>query len=130
MKRIALVVGSLGLLASCATRAVGPATTTAGDAAPVADVKPVPAAALVDPIGTTPEASVEVPKMAPGHGVDFENNWIFDRYGKFRRTFGGVAQKDGRRYDVIKVELWSDHSEKTIYFDITENWNAWTPDMH
>ena len=31
-----------------------------------------------------------------------------------------------RMYSVIKVEL-ADHSERTIYFDITENWTTWKP---
>jgi hypothetical protein len=104
-----------------------PAVTSAPSAPPP---KETAAATLIDASGTTPEAAVEVPKDAPGHGIDFENNWIFDHYGKFRRTFGGVAQREGRRYDVVKVELWKDHSIQTIYFEITENWNAWTPEMH
>ena len=37
----------------------------------------------------------------------------------FRRRSGGLASQAGRRYDVIKVEL-SDHTERTLYFDITD----------
>ena len=36
----------------------------------------------------------------------------------------GSGQVSGRRYEVVKVEL-ADHSERTIYFDITENEKNW-----
>jgi len=67
-----------------------------------------------------------VPADAPNDGVDFENNWIFDRFGRFRRAGGGTGQASGRRYDVIEVEL-PDGSKHKVYFDITENWKRWTP---
>jgi hypothetical protein len=70
--------------------------------------------------------AVTVPAEAPQEGVPFENNWIFDRFGRFRKIGGGTGQQDGRRYDVIKFEL-PDHSEHAVYFDITENWRLWTP---
>jgi len=87
---------------------------------------PKAAAELTDRFGDSVETAVPVPKDAPNEGVDFENRWIYDRYGRFRRTKGGVGQQNGRRYDVITVEL-PDTSQHTVYFDITENWNAWTP---
>ena len=69
-----------------------------------------------------------VPADAPNEGIDFQNNWIFDRYGRFRRAGGGLAHAGegsaARRYEVVKVEL-ADHSERTIYFDITENEKNW-----
>jgi len=58
--------------------------------------------------------------------VPFENDWIFDRYGRFRRTGGGTGNASGRRYDVIKIEL-PNGDQKTVYFDITENWKHWSP---
>jgi hypothetical protein len=29
-------------------------------------------------------------------------------------------------YSVVKIEL-ADHSERTVYFDVTENWKNWKP---
>jgi len=97
--------------------------------APVAAQPPAKsAAALVDHTGDSPETAVVVPTDAPNEGIDFQNNWIFDRYGRFRRAGGGIAHAgEGsalRRYEVVKVEL-ADHSERTIYFDITENEKTW-----
>jgi hypothetical protein len=101
--------------------------------APVAAPVPVPvaavsAAALADHLGDSPETAVVVPADAPNEGIDFQNNWIFDRYGRFRREGGGIAHAgEGsalRRYEVVKVEL-ADHSRRTIYFDITENEKTW-----
>ena len=51
-------------------------------------------------------------------GVLRENEWIFARYGKFRKTGVGLATVEPRKFDVIRVEL-ADHSEKEIFFDIT-----------
>jgi len=85
-----------------------------------------PAASLADHLGDSTATAVTVPADAPEEGVPFENNWIFDRFGRFRKIGGGTGQQDGRRYDVIKFEL-PDHSEHTVYFDITENWRLWTP---
>jgi hypothetical protein len=100
--------------------------------APVAAAAPKPAAvsaaALVDHTGDSPETAVVVPTDAPNEGIDFQNKWIFDRYGRFRRAGGGIAHKgEGsatRRYEVVKIEL-ADHSLRTVYFDITENEKTW-----
>ena len=51
-------------------------------------------------------------------GVLRENEWIYGRYGKFRKTGVGLATVEPRKYDVVRVEL-ADHSEKEIFFDIT-----------
>ena len=84
---------------------------------------------MVDHTGDSPETAVTVPTDAPNEGIDFQNNWIFDRYGRFRREGGGIAHAgEGsatRRYEVVKIEL-ADHSERTVYFDITENERTWT----
>jgi hypothetical protein len=85
-----------------------------------------PASALVDHLGDSTTTAVDVPADAPEEGVPFERNWIFDRYGRFRKISSGTGTLEGRRYDVIRVEL-GDHSERTIYFDITENWKRWSP---
>ena len=58
--------------------------------------------------------------------IDFELAWISRHYGPFRKTFGGTAVHEGRRYEVIRVEL-PDKSTHEIFFDITENWNNWKP---
>jgi hypothetical protein len=101
-------------------------------ATPVATAAPKPAAvsaeALIDHTGDSPDTAVVVPTDAPNEGIDFQNNWIFDRYGRFRRAGGGIAHAgEGsatRRYEVVKIEL-ADHSERTVYFDITENEKTW-----
>jgi hypothetical protein len=97
-------------------------------ATPVVVASPKSAAALVDHTGDSPETAVMVPAHAPNEGIDFQNNWIFDRYGRFRRAGGGIAHAgEGsalRRYEVVKIEL-ADHSERTVYFDITENEKTW-----
>ncbi len=51
-------------------------------------------------------------------GVQRENEWVYGRYGKFRKTGVGLATVEQRKFDVIRVEL-ADHSEKEIFFDIT-----------
>ncbi|MBV8544825.1 MAG: hypothetical protein JO093_21955 [Acidobacteria bacterium] len=97
-----------------------------------AAVAPKPAAvsaeALVDHTGDSPETAVTVPADAPNEGIDFQNHWIFDRFGRFRRTGGGIAHAGEssamRRYEVVKIEL-PDHSQHTVFFDITENEKTW-----
>ena len=73
---------------------------------------------------------MHVPTDAANEGIDFENNWIYDRFGRFRRSSWGLAHageaSTRRMYKVVKIEL-ADHSERTVYFDITENWNTWQP---
>src|SRR3954471_23469815 len=101
--------------------ACAPKPQPAPAAVPVAVPAPAAksAAALVDHTGDSPETAVMVPADAPNEGIDFQNNWIFDRYGRFRRAGGGLAHAGegtaSRRYEVVKVEL-ADHSERTVYF--------------
>jgi len=121
MQRSLTVLAAVLLVAGCAAQkatAPAPASTPAAPSA----------AALVDHQGDSPETAVHVPADAPNDGIDFENNWMYDRYGRFRRAGWGVAHAgEGsakRMYSVVKIEL-ADHSERTVYFDITENWNAW-----
>jgi lipoprotein-anchoring transpeptidase ErfK/SrfK len=109
------------------TPASAPASTAAAPV--VAPPAVIPAAALADHEGDSPETAVTVPSNAPNEGIDFQNNWIYDRYGRFRRAGGGIAHAgEGsalRRYEVVKIEL-ADHSERTVFFDITENEKTWT----
>jgi hypothetical protein len=123
-----LILAIAAATAACTTTPQpAPVATT-----PVADASPRPAAvsadALVDHTGDSPETAVMVPANAPNEGIDFQNNWIFDRYGRFRRSGGGIAHAGegsaARRYEVVKIEL-ADHSLRTVYFDITENEKTW-----
>jgi len=134
-----LLLASLAVAAACTTRPVNtlPPAASAPAAMPVPPQagapEPRPGAAapksavdLVDRLGDSAATAVPVPKDAPNEGIDFQNNWIFDRYGRFRREKWAIAQAEGRHYKVITVEL-ADHTFRTIYFDITEGWNAWQP---
>lgn len=93
--------------------------------APVAAPQPAPAsvnaAELVDHAGDSPQTAISVPVDAPDGGADFENHWIFDQYGRFRRQGSGTGSLDGRRYNVVKIELANGETKK-VYFDITELW--------
>ena len=51
-------------------------------------------------------------------GIAWENEWIFRHYGRFRKKTVALAGQGGRKLDVITVEL-ADHSEKVLYFDIS-----------
>jgi lipoprotein-anchoring transpeptidase ErfK/SrfK len=122
MRKLILVIAAA--TAACASKPqVAPPAATAPAPAPA-----VSAEALVDHTGDSPETAVTVPADAPNEGIDFQNNWIYDRYGRFRRAGGGIAHAgEGsalRRYEVVKIEL-ADHTERTIYFDITENEKTW-----
>jgi hypothetical protein len=68
--------------------------------------------------GSSVEEAVVVLAQTEDEGIDLEHHWIFDHYGRFRKVRGGLASADGKHFDVITVEL-GDHTEKTIYFDIT-----------
>ncbi len=143
MRRLVLI--SIVLAAGCAT-----APPAAPIASPTETVPPAPAAIappaavpvpeepktplpkvkmaadLTDHFGDSIETAVPVPKDAPNEGVDFQNRWMFDRFGRFRRMKYGMGHAGDRRYDVITIEL-PDHSEHTVFFDITELWANWKP---
>ena len=104
--------------------AAGCASTPAPPKLPVAPVRA--AAELADRLGDSTETAVAVPADAPNDGIDFMNEWMYDRFGRFRRLKWGIAHAADRRYEVITVEL-PDQSQHTVYFDITENWNRWSP---
>ncbi len=98
------VIAGLLFLAACATK---PAP------------KETPAAALADRSGDSVETAVAVPADAPNEGIDFENNWIYDRYGRFRRHSWGIGHAGERQIKTITVEL-PDGSLHKVYFDVTE----------
>jgi hypothetical protein len=132
MHRTLILATIAAAAAACATTpkpttVSAPASTVTAPV--VAPPSAISATALADHEGDSPETAVTVPANAPNEGIDFQNNWIFDRYGRFRRSGGGIAHAgEGsatRRYEVVKIEL-ADHSERTVYFDITENEKTWT----
>src|SRR4051794_30667532 len=85
-REILLVIATAAV--ACAPKPQ-PAPATAPITAPPPLAKS--ADALVDHTGDSPETAVMVPADAPNEGIDFQNNWIFDRYGRFRRAGGGIA---------------------------------------
>lgn len=120
MKKGWCAVLSLGISAAVL---VSCSTAQPQKAAPPA-LRETPAAALVDVAGDSVETAVIVPADAPNEGIDFQNDWIFDRFGRFRRTGGGTGQMNGRRFEIVEIEL-PDSSTKKVFFDITENWKTW-----
>ena len=119
-KNILLVTA---LAAACAT-APPPAPQPQPTTPP--EPKVTSSSALEDRSGDSVETAIEVPADAPNEGFDFENNWIYGRFGRFRRMGGGTGQAAGRRYNIVEVEL-PDGSTHKVFFDITENWKRWTP---
>lgn len=113
-----------------AAHAASPPATNTASTAPLSQPKATSAADLVDHLGDSPETAVPVPKDAPNDGLDWMNNWTFDRFGRFRihdRGIGHAGEGPAeRRYRITTVEL-PDGSLHKIFFDITENWNAWQP---
>ena len=102
------------LLAIHCAHAPRPAAATAATPA-------VSAEELVDHWGDSPQTAVTVPADAPDGGAEFENGWIFEQYGRFKRNGGGTGTLEGRRYNVVKIEL-ENGEKKTVYFDITDLW--------
>jgi hypothetical protein len=80
---------------------------------------PTPAPSPLLEEGVSLEAAVLVPASDERAGTDWENDWIYRHYGRFRKKLIRLASERGRRYDVITVEL-SDHTQKILYFDITD----------
>jgi len=123
MRRKEIVLATL-FAAACATKPA-PAPQSAPPP-PLPAPKAVSAAELQDLAGQSLETAVEVPADAPNDGYDWENEWIYNRYGRFRRTGGGMGNQGGRKYDEVGIEL-ADHTMRKVYFDITENWKNWKP---
>lgn len=82
---------------------------------------PASAEEMIDHSGDSPQTAISVPADAPEGGIPFENQWIFDQYGKFTKDGGGTGTMEGRRYNVVKITL-ANGEKKTVYFDITELW--------
>ena len=116
-----VTIAATATLGGCATQ---PAVKT--PAPQPAPVKETSAAALVDHAGDSIETAVEVPADAPDEGFHFQNEWIYDHFGTFRRLGGGTGNAAGRRYDIVDIELKNGEKHK-VFFDITNNWNNWKP---
>lgn len=112
------------LLLATATACVAHRSVPVAQAAPQTQtVTPAPARAedMIDHAGDSPQTAISVPEDAADGGADFENQWIFDMYGKFHRHASGTGVLEGRRYNIVKIEL-PGGEKKTVYFDITELW--------
>ena len=112
---------ALVFLAACQTAAPTPAPQTT-QSTPPPTPKATSAETLVDHEGDSVETAVSVPADAPNGGADFENQWMFDRYGRFKRNGSGTGTAAGRRYNVVKIEL-ENGEKRSVFFDITENWD-------
>lgn len=120
--RVKRAILLLLLAAACTTPKPAASTATATPAPPPTPALPAPTTGdFVDREGDSPQTAVAVPANAPNGGVDFQNRWIYERYGRFRRNGGGTGVLEERRYNIVKIEL-PDGSRKTVYFDITEMW--------
>ena len=106
-----LILATIAAAATACATTPPPSPPPAPASAAAAPSTPSPvaisAAALADHEGDSPETAVTVPANAPNEGIDFQNNWIYDRYGRFRRAGGGIAHAgEGsatRRYEVVKI---------------------------
>ena len=98
--------------------AAAPPATAPGPPAPEHPAQFLPTSIYSGGDGSSVEDAVAVMANSEDEGVDRENQWIFARYGEFKKTGVGLATVGPRKYDVIRVEL-ADHSEKEIFFDIT-----------
>ena len=117
-----LAFAGVAALVACASSTAAPtstptATANVRAAAPEAPSKAAPPPLLEE--GASVEAAVLVPAADEQAGVDWENDWIYRHYGRFRKKTVALASREGRRYDVITVEL-GDHTERVFYFDITD----------
>jgi hypothetical protein len=101
---------------SCAAPAPPPPSQPASPT-PAPAAAPAPPAPAVEE-GSTAEAAVLVEAATELTGIAFENDWIYRYYGRFRKKTVALAGQGGRKLDVITVEL-ADHTEKILYFDIT-----------
>lgn len=68
--------------------------------------------------GTSLANAVVIKAGSDAEGVHLENEWIFHKYGRFRKPFAGMVAQNGHHFDVITAEF-PDGTRRTIYFDIT-----------
>jgi len=110
--RFAALPPAIASLAACAA---------AGNAPAPAMLATHPSAAASTRIeeGASLDAAVFLDAGDESSGIARENDWIFQHYGRFRKKSIALASRQGRRFDVITVEL-SDHTERVLYFDITD----------
>ena len=106
------ILMELAVLA-CASQPPAPSATP-----PPAAATPAPFPATQVEEGSSPESAVLVDATTERAGIAWENDWIYRHYGRFRKKNVALAGQESRKLDVITVEL-ADHSEKVLYFDIT-----------
>ena len=99
---------------SCTSRPAAPGVPPP----PAISATPTPAPAPPLEEGSSAQAAVLVEATTERAGIEWENEWIYRHYGRFRKKTVALAGEEGRRLDVITVEL-ADHSEKVLYFDIS-----------
>ena len=114
--RSSTVLFSVVWAVACGSRPA-PAPPASPTPRPIATAAPASSPGIEE--GASLEAAVIAPLMTEKEGVEWENRWILDHYGKFRKKTVALAGAGGRQYDVITVEL-ADHTEKVLYFDITD----------
>lgn len=85
-----------------------------------AGARPRPAPRLAPPLeeGASVESAVLVNAETERAGVDWEDDWIWRHYGRFRKKTVALASRNGRRYDRVTIET-ADHTEHVLFFDIT-----------
>ncbi len=120
-----ITMATLGC-ATAPTSKPAPVPTSPATAPAPAPPREVPASALVDRLGDSIQTAVTVPIDVLNEGVDFQNNWIYDHFGRFRRQKFAMGHAPGssgheRHYDIITFEL-PDGSSHTVYFDMTDYW--------
>jgi hypothetical protein len=119
LPRTLLAVLTAGSLASaCACTTASPKTPPEGSTPPQKPAQFVPQTIYSGGDGSSIEQAVVVMADDEDQGVDREHRWIFERYGKFRKTGVGLATVGQRKYDVVRV-VFPDGTEKEIFFDIT-----------
>jgi hypothetical protein len=85
-----------------------------------AGARRVPAPPPAPPVeeGASIDSAVLVNAETERTGVDWEDDWIWRHYGRFRKKTVALASRNGRRYDRITIEA-ADHTEHVLFFDIT-----------
>jgi hypothetical protein len=125
-----LAAASLLLAAACAAPPAARPVATPPVPSPPEEKKEPPKFLAPSPYaggdGSTVDQAVQVLAVDDNEGARLENEWIFGRFGRFRKKFGALASAEGRHFDVIRFEL-PDGSEHTVYFDITGYYGAGAP---
>ena len=75
--------------------------------------------------GSSIDQAIVVTRDREREGVEWENAWIREHFGRFQlKQQRLILKEDGRPVDEIIVEL-SDGTIKTLYFDITRSFGRY-----